>query len=405
MTIIFIIHPTAMLRSFSPNSLSKRSSFEDFFLLFSGLLARYIYRSVGLAIIGALLGIWLLQMIFSYLEELGKLNDTYTLGMAFKYILWQAPQFLYYLMPMAVLVGCVVGLGLLANNSELVVMRTSGLGVFQIVTMALLPALIFTLIALGLSQYVIPKTNLFAQQTNNSLNLQKLMSINGYWFKQGDLVGDIDYANANGELKNIRLWHFDAAGNLDTVTNAASGSYCRTNCINTLSKPLNADTNSDIGHWQLNQVSQISLDSIGNSKFTSLPEQQVILPIQPNTISLLTRNPSDMSISELWHYLHYAKAQGNPALTHELEFWKRIFSPLTIISLVLMACSFIFGSLRQTSLGLRIVMALLFGIVFNNLQDLAGYVSLSLHSMPMGFVLLPIIGCALLGIWLLKRQA
>jgi lipopolysaccharide export system permease protein len=96
--------------------------------------------------------------------------------------------------------------------------------------------------------------------------------------------------------------------------------------------------------------------------------------------------------------------QGKRSLTHELAFWQKLLSPLSILSLVIVACSFVFGSLRTHSLGLRIVVALLFGLLFSYIQDLVGFVSLATGFSPFLMVLLPVIASAVLGGYLLKRQ-
>jgi len=79
-------------------------------------------------------------------------------------------------------------------------------------------------------------------------------------------------------------------------------------------------------------------------------------------------------------------------------------APLAMLSLVLVACSFVFGSLRNQSLGYRIVIALLFGLVFSYLQDLVGFVSLSTGFSPFFMVLLPIIASAALGVYLIRNK-
>lgn len=71
---------------------------------------------------------------------------------------------------------------------------------------------------------------------------------------------------------------------------------------------------------------------------------------------------------------------------------------------MVVACSFVFGSLRSQSLGFRIVIALLFGLVFSYIQDLVGFVSLSTGFSPFLMVALPIIISAALGIYLLKTK-
>ena len=48
--------------------------------------------------------------------------------------------------------------------------------------------------------------------------------------------------------------------------------------------------------------------------------------------------------------------------TYQLAFWQKVGSPFALIALVVIACSFIFGPLRQQSMGFRLVIALFAGL-------------------------------------------
>ena len=89
------------------------------------VLSRYVKLNALLAIIAAIIGLWALQLVFSYLSELDSLDDSYTMGQALKYIFYRSPYFLEQFIPTGALLGAVIGLGLLANKSELVVMHDS----------------------------------------------------------------------------------------------------------------------------------------------------------------------------------------------------------------------------------------------------------------------------------------
>lgn len=82
-------------------------------------LDRYIGSSVFMAIL-AVLGIILgLATLFAFIDEMGDVSDTYTLADVLSYVLLTAPRRLYDMLPMAALIGCLIGLGSLASHSEL----------------------------------------------------------------------------------------------------------------------------------------------------------------------------------------------------------------------------------------------------------------------------------------------
>jgi lipopolysaccharide export system permease protein len=79
--------------------------------------------------------------------------------------------------------------------------------------------------------------------------------------------------------------------------------------------------------------------------------------------------------------------------------------PFTIVSLVLIAISFVFGPLRQVTMGYRIFAGVIVGLVFRTLQDLLGPASVVFGFSPFLAVVLPAIICSLIGLWLLRRAS
>lgn len=349
------------------------------------ILARYVKKNALFAIVAAVVALLLLKLVFDYLSQLENLTDNYQYLDALRYIALTAPEALLDYMPIGALLGAVIGLGLLANNSELVVMQASGLSRFKIVSWVIQPAVLFVALGLLISQFVLPTTNNLAHQVKQ-VNPILTSAVNGYWDKQDNRVIAIDYADAKGELKNIQLWQFDQDSKLKSVSMAATGRHQTAN------------------QWQLDNIQTLNIDSNGVSHQINISHQTVALPIEPNAIYLLTRRPEDMSLTDLWQHRQFLATENRRSLEHEVAFWKKILSPFSVLSLVLVACSFVFGSLRNQSLGYRIIVALLFGLVFSYLQDLVGFISLSTGVSPFLMVLLPIIASGLLGLYLLNKK-
>ena len=126
-------------------------------------LDRYIGMSVLLAIL-AVLGIILgLASLFAFIDEMGELSDTYTLLDAGNFVLLTAPRRLYEMLPMAALIGCLIGLGSLASNSELTIMRAAGVSIGRIVWAVMKPMLVLMLVGVLIGEYVAPVTENKAQ--------------------------------------------------------------------------------------------------------------------------------------------------------------------------------------------------------------------------------------------------
>lgn len=391
------------------------------------VLSRYVKKNALLAIIAAIIGLWALQIVFSYLAELDSLTDSYTMSDAIKYILYRSPYFLEEFIPTGALLGAVIGLGLLANKSELVVMRASGISVYRIVGWVLQPALVFVLLALAINQFILPTSNQLAHEINSDDRNISITTVRGYWTVQpsfstasaGDAADNdtdndslqpngsdilyIDYADVQGNIGEVKRWHLDNNGNLQTAIRAEGGKYTRR-------VPIDANENSSAQsaqyryEWQLNNMTTLSINQGFEASQTKSPSDTLSLPFAPESVYLLTREAEDLSLTQLYDHRQFMREQGQRSLMHELAFWQKLLSPLSILSLVIVACSFVFGSLRTHSLGLRIVVALLFGLLFSYLQDLVSFVSLATGVSPLLMVILPIIASTILGFYLLKRQ-
>lgn len=394
------------------------------------VLGRYVKLNALLAIVAAVLGLWALQVLFSYLSELDALTDSYTMSDALKFILYRSPHFLAQFMPTGALLGAVVGLGLLANKSELVVMRAAGVSIYRIVGWVLQPALAFVLLALALNQFVLPYTNPLANQINSEDNTSLVTSVRGYWTVQprfktvandsnssndntnsnadklnvqpdGSDILYIDYADVKGNIGEVKRWHLDNNGNLQTAIHASGGKYTGRQAVTS----DNAKPSEQYRYeWQLGNMTTLSINQGFGSSQSTTASDIISLPFAPKSVYLLTRPAEDLSLTQLYEHRQFMRQQDKRSLTHELAFWQKLLSPLSILSLVIVACSFVFGSLRTHSLGLRIVVALLFGLLFSYVQDLVGFISLATGFSPLLMVLLPIIASTAAGAYLIKRQ-
>jgi lipopolysaccharide export system permease protein len=112
-----------------------------------------------------------------------------------------------------------------------------------------------------------------------------------------------------------------------------------------------------------------------------------------------------MAISDLYRYAQRFARQGQDADSFYLSFWKKSLQPFTTLVLVLLAISFIFGPLRQATMGSRVFTAICFGLGFTILQNLLHTMSLVYQFAPLVAVLAPLLLCGVLGVLMLRRAA
>ncbi|KXZ72475.1 LPS export ABC transporter permease LptG [Acinetobacter venetianus] len=349
------------------------------------IVAKHVVKTTVLAMLGTTLVLSFLQILFTYLGELGSLKDNYNAWQAFLYVLWGAPSYLYEILPVAALIGSVLGLGALASNSELIVMRSIGISLWRIVGWVMRSALLLIVLSFVLSEWVIPYTNEKAESIKKQRSVATLGEVKGYWSREGQRFTYIDYANSQGQLRNIQSIDFDENYRLQSFITADKGQFVKD------------------GQWNLEQSHQVDLLAQGNAIKTDHEQQALGLALQPKYVHMVTLDPDDLSPSQLISFMQYLKEYSQVPKTYELAFWQKVSSPFAMIALVLIACSFIFGPLRQQSMGFRLVIALFTGLGFFYLQDFLGYASLVYAPSPAWFVLLPILMMFGVGSYLLYR--
>ncbi|MGN5766005.1 LPS export ABC transporter permease LptG [Acinetobacter calcoaceticus] len=349
------------------------------------IVAKHVTKTTILAMLGTTLVLSFLQVLFTYLGELGSLKPDYNAWQAFLYVMWGAPHYLYEILPVAALIGSVLGLGALASNSELIVMRSVGISLWRIVGWVMRSALLLIVLSFVLSEWVIPYTNEQAQSIKKQRSVAALGEVKGYWTREGQRFIYIDYANSKGQLRNIQSIDFDQDYRLQSFVNAEKGQFVKD------------------GEWTLEQSHQVDLLAQGNAIKTDHDQQALGLALQPKYVHMVTLDPEDLSPSQLISFMRYMDEYSQVPKTYELAFWQKVTSPFALITLVLIACSFIFGPLRQQSMGFRLVIALFTGLGFFYLQDFLGYASLVYAPSPAWFVLMPVVLIFMVGSYLLYR--
>ena len=348
-------------------------------------LDRYIGTSVFFAIL-AVLGIIVgLSLLFSFIDELGDVGESYGLLNVAEWVLLTVPRRVYEMLPMAALIGCLIGLGNLASSSELTIMRAAGVSVGRIVWAVMKPMLVLMLLGILIGEYVAPWSENMAQ-ANRAMAQgggEAQSAKRGLWHRQGDELVHINAVQPNGVLLGVTRYQFDQQRNLQAASFARRALY-------------------QGDHWQLEDVATTQLHE-KSSEVVHTASERWSVELSPQLLGTVVLEPEALSVTGLWSYIHYLAEQGLANGRYWLAFWSKVLQPLVTAALVLMAISFIFGPLRSVTLGQRVFTGVLVGFVFKIVQDLLGPSSLVFGFPPLLAVLIPATVCGVAGVWPLRR--
>jgi lipopolysaccharide export system permease protein len=123
------------------------------------LLDRYLFRQFTknlLLVLAALVAIYLVIDFFERIDDFVEARES--LGLAVKYLLLKIPLIIEQLMPIIILLGGVIVLGLLNNNGEILALKGVGINTFRITIPITVTAAIFSILALALAEWIVPPT-------------------------------------------------------------------------------------------------------------------------------------------------------------------------------------------------------------------------------------------------------
>lgn len=328
-----------------------------------------------------------LSGIIKFVEQMRSVGrGNYDVAHAALYVLYAIPRDVELFFPMSALIGGLIGIGMMASNSELIVMQAAGLSKFDIIKSVMKSAAVLIVISMLVGEFLAPAGEAAARQVRaQAISGGSLISAkNGVWAKDGNYFVHIGEVEDTGKLKNIQIYRFNEKLKLSSWVSAQSAIY---------------QENS----WVLSDVKEtyLSEEEVLSENVESKPWMS---SLTPDKLGVVTVKPESLSVRGLVNYLEYlAENQQDPS-RYELAFWRKLIQPLTVAVMLLLALSFIFGPLRTVSMGARIMMGVITGIVFYIANEAMGSMSLVYNIPGIIGAVLPSLIFVSIAVHLMKRQ-
>lgn len=329
-----------------------------------------------------------LSAIIKYVEQLRKVGQgSYDLIQALFFVLLSIPRDIEMFFPMAALLGALIGLGMLASSSELVVMQASGFSKLDIGLSVLKTAVPLMIAVTLLGQWGAPQAQKMARDMRAfSTSGGKLLSVRaGVWARDANdfiFIGKVE----DDKLYGVNMWRFDANKKLDTVVYAKEADF------------LNKS------HWLMKNVQVTDLkDDVQISK-QSLDTYRWDTTLAPDKLAVVTVKPEELSLTGLYDYVTYLDASEQDSSRYELALWRKVTQPFSIAVMMLMALSFIFGPLRSVTMGARILSGVIAGFTFYISSEFFGPLSLVYEIPPAFGAIAPSIVFLTIAVLLLRRK-
>ena len=314
------------------------------------ILTRYLAREVYASIALVLCALLVLFAFLDLIRELGSMGrGDYSLGYVLLFVFLTLPSHVYDVFPVAILIGTIVALVQMAAHSELVVYRSSGVSLGQMVWALCKIGLPLVVLSYVFAELVAPPSERMAQSMRlhaqkSEVSLKEFRS--GVWVKDERSFINVKNVLPDTSLLNISIYDFDENYRLRTITAAKRAIFM------------------DENEWRLEEVVQTRFGPKGveAGRLTSMPWHSVL---NPGLLSVLLVVPEQMSAWSLYQYTEHLRSNHQKTSRYEIAMWNKLLYPFAVLVMMLMALPFAAHHRREGGVSAKVFIGIVLGLSFH----------------------------------------
>ena len=167
----------------------------------------------------------------------------------------------------------------------------------------------------------------------------------GFWFKQDLTFVNIRTVLADMTLSGVRMYEFGDDLRLKVVRVAQSGHFAGN------------------GQWQLENVksTEIAADA---TRVTTAPVFLWTTVLRPSILNVYQVAPERLELGALYDNIRVLGNNAQKTSRFEIAFWNKVFYPLAVLVMMVLALPFAHFQRRQGGVGFRIVAGTMIGLSF-----------------------------------------
>ena len=328
-----------------------------------GILDRYVgltyLRWLAISVVG-MAGIFYISAFLDLSDKVFRGNATW--GMMGSYFWYATPQFVYYILPLSVLIATLVTVGLLTKSSELVVMKACGISLYRVA----LPMLVGSMLTGGLlflmEQTVLGPSNRRAESIRHVMrggSPQTFDVLNRRWIvgSRGQIYHYSFYDPRAQQLNALSIYEFGP--NMQTL---AARRYAERASF------VGGEGDLAVDAWHAEQGWVREFDEDGATRdFAAFQESE--LTIEPAEYFQTQRpDPAFMSYTQLREYVQTLRESGFDVMAQEVALERKISFPFITLIMTLLAVPFAVSMGRGGAMygvGAGIVLAISYWVAFS----------------------------------------
>ena len=287
------------------------------------IISRYISQEL-VRIIAVCLGAFV--AIYLVIDFFERIDNFLAAGLAFswaaQYFLLKVPFILQQGIPMAVLMGTLIALGLFVRNNELTALRASGVSPLLLAGPIVMTAVLLSLMDFGLAEYLVPFTTSRLNWVWH-VKVKKLPEQSGFtqeklWYKSGNTLYNIRVFHPERQmLEGVTIYRFDNAFRLVQRLDARRGEW-------------------DGESWVFTDGVFLNLNADNKFALERFEHRRLELEESPESFLHLEKPPEEMTIAELGRYVTKIESEGYDATRYRVDFHAKIAFPFTSVIMAIL---------------------------------------------------------------------
>jgi LPS export ABC transporter permease LptG/LPS export ABC transporter permease LptF len=359
--------PTASSRAARPFVVVR---FPQFWLPRLGILDWYISRTflrIQVLTFVSLLGIFYISQFIDLSDKL--FGGVTTASLMLQFFFFQTPQFIYYIVPLSVLIATLVTVGALTRNSELIVMRACGVSLYRAAYPLVVLAACSSLLLFGIEEYALAASNSQAKNLEHIIRSgtpRPSSLLNRRWVAaRNGAIYHYDLFDAR-RSRLVGFWKYEFDDRTWRLTRITYAEVVR------FSRP-SSTPDSLIGAWTTGAGWVREIKNDNDSTYATFNAQTVTMEL-PDYFGAEQPEAASMTYAELSEYIDEMQAAGHNILQYLVDLHRKIAFPFVTVIMALLAVPFAVTTGRRGALygiGVGIVLAIVYWTA-NNLFAVVG---------------------------------
>ena len=320
------------------------------------LLNRYISREFLKVFFLSMASFIIIYLVITVLENIYDfIKEGVSFSTTMKFFVLRIPLIVIQVTPVSTLLSCLITLGILSRNSEIIAILTSGISLYRITAPIIGLSLLISIGSLVGNEAILPYTNQRARYIEN-VELKKKNPVGSFkqnkiWYKSKNAIYNIDLFDPfTNTLKGITIYYLDKDFHLTRRIDAKTAKWVN-------------------NRWHFSEVSMKRFVHGSEIIVNRWKEKAIHIPEVPDDFKMVEKATDEMSYTDLRSYIKKIKAEGYDATKYLVDMHAKLAFPFVSLIMPLIGIPFALKTGRSKGIiggiGISIAISLSYWIMLS----------------------------------------